>query len=110
MTKTSAQLDAEIADTLRERKNNFGALISKIEKAVDAHQELTRARPAKQGVQEAELIYRSGGWVAEVRLRSVIAKGRGARQMISARGHGDTPEEAVDDLIESLPTWAEALK
>lgn len=110
MTRTPAQLDAEIAEALRERKSNFGALIAKIEKAVDDHPELTRARPGKQGVEEAELIFRSDGWVATVRLRSKIAKGRGARQMIAAIGHGDTPEEAVDDLVESLPIWAETLK
>jgi hypothetical protein len=110
MTKSSAQLDAEIAEALRERKNNFDTLITKIEKTVDEHPELTRARPAKHGVEEAKLTYHSGGWVAEVRLRSKIAKGRGARQMIPAHGYGDTPEEAVDALIESLPLWAETLK
>ncbi len=110
MTKSPAQLDVEIAEALRERESNFGALITKIEKAVDDHPELTRARPGKRGIEEAELSFRSGGWVAAVRLRSKIAKGRGARQMIAALGHGDTPEEAVDDLIESLPIWAETLR
>ena len=89
---------------------NFANVISRIEKAVDEHPELTRARSGKQGIQEAELTYRRGEWVAEVLLRSKIAKGRGARQMISARGHGDTPEEAADDLIEGLPIWAQTLR
>lgn len=110
MTKSPSQLDAEIAEALRERKNNFRALIAKIEKAVDAHPELTRQRHDKRGIEEAELIFRGDGWVAEVRLRSKVAKGRGSRLMHAARGHGDTPEEAVEDLIDGLPITAEALK
>lgn len=109
MTKSPAQLDAEIAEALRQ-KSNFGALIAKIEAAVDAHPELTRTRHDKRGTEEAELTYRSGGWVAEVRLRSKVAKGRGSRLMTSTRGHGDTPEEAAEDLIEGLPITAEVLK
>ena len=110
MTKSS-QLDAEIAEALGGRtKSGFGTLIERIQKAVDAHPELTRQRHDKRGIEEAELIFRNDGWIAEVRLRSKIAKGRGSRLMHAARGQGDTPEEAVDDLIESLPITAEALK
>ena len=112
MTKSKAQLDAEIAEALRSGgKSGFGALIAKIEAAVDAHPELTRERLSPRGlVEEAELIFRSGDWVAEVRLRSKIAKGRGSRLMHTARGTGDTPAEAVDDLIDGLAITAEALK
>lgn len=110
MTKTRAQLDAEIAEALSSPKSNFGALIDRIEKAVDGHPELTRQRHDKRGIEEAELIFRSGDWIAEVRLRSKVAKGRGSRLMHAARGHGATPEEAVEDLIDGLPITAEALK
>jgi len=111
VTKSKTQLDAEIAEALRERKSDFRALVKKIEAAVDAHPELTRQRLSPRGLaEEAELIFRGGGWVAEVRLRSKVARGRGSRLMHTARGHGDTPEEAVDDLVEGLPITAEALK
>ncbi|HSX23406.1 MAG TPA: hypothetical protein VLE97_11585 [Gaiellaceae bacterium] len=108
--KSKSQLDAEIAEALRGGNSSFGAMISRVEKAVDAHPELTRQRHDKRGTEEAELIFRGGSWVAEVRLRSKVARGRGSRLMHTARGHGDTPEEAVDDLVESLPITAEALK
>ena len=110
MTTSPSQLDAEIAEALRSGKSNFAALIARVEKAVDAHPELTRQRHDKRGTEEAELIFRGGGWVAEVRLRSKVAKGRGSRLMHTARGHGDTPEEAVEDFVEGLPITAEALK
>lgn len=109
MTKAS-QLDAEIAEVLRRGKSTFNTLVDRIEKAVDAHPELTRQRHDKRGIETAELIFRDGAWSAEVRLRSKIAKGRGSRLMHTARGHGDTPDEAVDDLIDGLPITAEALK
>jgi hypothetical protein len=110
VTKSSAQLDAEIDAALHERKSSFTALIAKIEKAIDAHPELTRNRPAKRGAEEAELTFRNGMWTASCRCRSRIAKGRGARQMHTTDGHGDTPEEAVDDLIDKLPITAEVLR
>jgi hypothetical protein len=110
VTKTPSQLDAEIAEALRRGTSNFGALIDRVEAAVDAHPELTRRRHDKRGIEQAELIFRGGGWVAEVQLRSKVAKGRGSRLMYTARGHGDTPEEAVDDFVDGLPITAEALK
>lgn len=110
MTKSPSQLDAEIAEVLSGGKSSFDALIDRVEKAVDAHPELTRQRHDKRGIEEAQLIFRGGGWVAEVQLRSKVAKGRGSRLMHAARGHGDTPEEAVEDLVEGLPITAEALK
>ena len=64
MTKSKTQLDAEIAEALRERKSDFRALVKKIEAAVDAHPELTRQRLSPRGLaEEAELIFRGGGWV-----------------------------------------------
>lgn len=109
--KTAGQLDAEIATAIAgNTMSNFGALIRSIEHAVDAHPELTRQRHDKRGVAEPELIFRGGAWVAEVRLRSRVARGPGSRLMHTARGHGHTPEAAVDDLVESLPVTAEALK
>jgi len=112
VTKSKTQLDAEIAEALRSGggKSDFDALIKRIEKAVDVHPELTRQRYDKRGTEEAELIFRGGGWVAKVRLRSTVAKGRGSRLMHAASGHGDTPEEAVNDLVDGLSITAEALK
>ena len=68
MTKAS-QLDAEIAEVLRTGKSTFNTLVDRIEKAVDAHPELTRQRHDKRGIETAELIFRDGAWSAEVRLR-----------------------------------------
>src|SRR5438552_19050542 len=78
MSKSPAQLEAEIADALRARKSNFGTLISRIEKAVDAHPELTRERHGgKKGAEEAELTFRHGEWIARCGCRNRLAKGRG---------------------------------
>lgn len=109
MTKSSAQLDAEIAEALRERQN-FGSLVTKIEKAIDAHPELTRQRPGGRGTEEAELTFRNGEWIARCGCRNRLAKGRGARLMGEAMGRGETPQEAVDTLIETIPFWAEGMK
>ena len=110
MTKSPHQLDTEIAEALRERKSNFGALIAKIENAVDAHPELTRERRGGRGKEEAELTFRNGEWTARCGCRNRLAKGRGSRLMDSVMADGDTPEEAVDKLVEMIPFWAEGMK
>ena len=110
MAKSLSQLDAEIAESLAARKNGFGALITRIEKAVDAHPELTRERRGKRGFEEAELTFSHGAWTARCGCRNRLAKGRGSRLMDQVMAHGETPEEAVDKLIEMIPFWAEGMK
>lgn len=111
MTKTPSQLDAEIADALRgSKQNGFGALIARIEAAVDAHPELTRERKGGRGVEEAELTFRHGKWSAKCGCRNKRAQARGRNRTDSVYGEGDTPEEAVDNLVEMIPFWAEKLK
>jgi hypothetical protein len=111
VTKSTAQLDAEIAEALRTGKSNFKALISQIEKAVDAHPELTREHVGKShGTEKAALRFSDDTWTARCGCRNRLAKGRGSRLMSAVDGHGDTPEEAVDDLIDKIPIVAEAIK
>ena len=110
MTRSKSRINAEIAEVLRGGgTSDFGALVSRIEQAIDTHPELTRDRPGKRGTEEAELTFRNGLWTASCRCRSRIAKGRGARLMHTTDGHGDTPEEATDDLIDKLSITAEVL-
>ena len=111
MTKTSSQLDAEIADALSgSQRNGFRALIARIEAAVDAHPELTRERKGGRGEEEAELTYRHGKWAARCGCRNKLAHGRGKNRTDAVLGEGDTPEEAVDSLIGAIPYWAEKMK
>jgi len=111
MTKSPSQLDAEIAEALKHgQKTGFNALITKIENAVDAHPELTRQRPGKRGFEEAELTFSGGEWTARCGCRNKLSKGRGSRLMDSVLARGDTPEEAVDKLVEMIPFWAEGMK
>ena len=114
MPKSPAQLDAEIAEALQGKTNcdsaALNALIKQIESAIDAHPELTRARPGKRGHEEAELIFSRGEWTAQCKCRSKLAKGPGARIMHSVWTIGTTPEEAVEEFMEKLPYTAEAFR
>lgn len=111
MTKSPSQLDAEIAEALSAKKaGHFDVLIARIENAVDAHPELTRTRRGGRGTEAAELTFRHGSWVARCGCRNKLAKGRGSRLMDSVHAEGDTPEEAVDKLVEMIPWWAEGMK
>jgi len=108
MGKSPKQLDADIAHALA--GTNFDALVARIEQTIDAHPELTRKPHDGRGVETAELIFSGGDWTARCSCRNRLAKGRGSRLMTKITGHGATPEEATDDLIEKLPIMAEALK
>lgn len=117
MTKSPSQLDADIAEALDQRlmstaakHNGFRRLIARIESAVDAHPELTRDRRGDRGTEEAELTYRHGRWVASCGCRNKLAKGRGRNRADAVHGEGETPEEAVDSLVEAIPYWAEKMK
>ena len=113
MTKSPRQLDAEIAQALTKHtpdRASLNALIGRVEEAIDTHPELTRARPGKRGVEEPELIFSRGEWTAQCKCRNRLAKGVGARGMMSLWATGATPEEAVEELVEKLPIWAEAIK
>lgn len=89
---------------------DFAALTAKIEAAIDAHAELTRERRGARGVEIAELVFSAGSWTARCDCRSKIARGRGSRLMYTLAGHGETPDAAVDDLIQMIPIQAEVLK
>jgi hypothetical protein len=111
VAKSPAQLDAEIADALSgSKRNGFRALITRIETAIDAHPELTRERKGGRGVEEAELTFRHGKWSAKCGCRNKLAQGRGRNRTDAVYGEGDTPEEAVDNLVEMIPFWAEKMK
>ena len=111
MTKTPSQLDAEIADALSgSPRNGFRALIARIEAAVDAHPELTRERKGGRSEEEAELTFHHGKWTAKCGCRNKLAQGRGKNRTDAVAGQGDTPEEAVDNLVEMIPYWAEKMK
>ena len=111
-TKTSSQLDAEIAEALSSPLSgrHFDALTARVEKAVDDDAELTRVRPGNRGREEAELTFSGGTWTASCRCRNRRSKGRGARAMHTADGHGATPDEAVEDFIAKLSITAEAFR
>jgi hypothetical protein len=110
--KSASQLDAEIAEVLTSKCDTraLNALISAIERAIDAHPELTRQWPGKRGIEEAELVFRGGDWTARCKCRNKRAKGTGARLMHSVWAAGPTPEEAADALIDQLPITAESLR
>src|SRR5580765_5403205 len=98
MPKSHAQLDAEIAEALQ-NQGHFSKLIARIERAVDAHPELTRKRPGDRGFEEAELSFQHGQWTARCACRNKLSKGKNSRHMSGAMAQGATPEEAVDKLV-----------
>ena len=117
MTKTPAQLDREIAETLAKSSDacRFDDLFTKLEKAIDAHPRLasvaiggklvTPETPASH-IHEPTL-HVSRGWYSI----HVIVKLKGSRKKASElTGRGETAEEAVDHLITGLDHWAEALE
>jgi hypothetical protein len=108
MGKSPSQLNADIAHALA--GTNFDGLVERIEKAIDDHPELTRKPHDGRGVETAELAFSDGDWTARCRCRNRLAKGRGSKLMTKITGHGETPEDAADDLVEKLPIMAEALK
>ena len=84
---------------------DFAALTAQIEAAIDAHPELTRERRGGRGVEVPTIAYSKGSWTAPCSTRSKVARGRGSQLMSDVTGHSDTPDAAVEDLIESIPTW-----
>lgn len=86
-------------------------LLTKIEDAIDAEPLLTRTHHGHGGrlVAEAELTIARSGWTARCKVRGVKGKGRGAHHMTDVSGHGETPELAVEALIEGLWAWKEVL-
>ncbi len=91
--------------------NGFHALVDKIEAAIDAHPQLTRKR-SSGFADEAKLVFTNRGWSASITVRHRQAKGRGARTPMEISHHEAqaTPEAAVRALLDSLPSWTEALK
>jgi hypothetical protein len=86
-------------------------LIDRIERAIDEHPHLTRERFGTADFRdEAEIVVSRRGCTAQIKVRHLLAKGRGARLMQEIWSSGETPEEATQKLIDSLPHWDGALR
>lgn len=79
---------------------NFEPLFQKVEAAIDAHPKLERVTLGEPGFNVDR-----GGWTVKIR---VHLKGS-RRKPTDINGSGDTPEEAVEKLVETLDIWAQAI-
>ena len=78
------------------------ALFTRLEKAVDDHQALMR-----NPLRSPHLRLSRDGATIHI---SVKLKGSRKIRCDDITGHGDTPEEAVAELIAGLDSWAEAIR
>ena len=82
----------------------FEELFRKAEKALDAHPLLRGGE--RDGSYYPRLFVNRLDWGFEM-----TAKRKDSRKRATdIRGEGETPEEAVDDLLAKLDYWAEAMK
>ena len=89
----------------------FDDLIQRIESAIDAHPELTRAAAKPHGFTcEASIGFTRGACTARCKVRHKLARGRGSRLMTDISADGLSPEQAVEEFIHMLPIWAQTLR
>ena len=70
---------------------------------------ITTSAPELWRLGDPEFTYTVGLWSVSCDVRSNKARGRGARGRYLAWGDGDTPELAVANLIERLPSVVHAI-
>lgn len=95
----------------------FDELFTKVEKAIDAHPSLSRVGlgnkaidlsnlPKPTMIHEPKMVVTRGWFVIEI-----LVKLKGSRKRpTEIWGRGETPEEAVEELIDSLDHWVTAIK
>jgi hypothetical protein len=79
---------------------NFEPLFKKVEDAIDAHPKLSRVT-----LGEPSFNVDRGGWSVKIR---VALKGS-RKKPTEVHGEGETPEEAVEKLVNGLDIWAKAI-
>jgi hypothetical protein len=76
------------------------SLLNRVDAAVDAHAALERV-----GINPSSFRFSGFGWTV-----TVIVKLKGSRKKATPiHADGDTPDEAVDKLVNGLDIWAKAL-
>lgn len=82
------------------RAQDLEPLFVKIENAIDEHPKLKRVM-----LGEPKFSVDRGGWSASIRVALVASR----KRPTEIHGEGETPEGAVQKLLDGLDIWAQAI-